>query len=211
MVDAVQQIRAAQALLDAQPPGRPLNAATLTMIDAELTAADADLARLSAQLTRPSGVVLVGTALPRLSSRIASAVSLVGAAQSACQAGHTLIDAARTILALHDAGFLDDSGHLTPRGRGSQGADTLLQRLRTRVTAAATQLDTAVARARTADLAVLPPSLGSADHVASLRGLLAGWPALHARLAAPDGWQLLAPVILGHAPLAGILNFSVST
>jgi hypothetical protein len=204
VMDALHHIEVARALLDTRH-ATPMDAASLAALDAELTAADQELGQLSAELGTPAGVVLLGAHTPRLSSRIVSALALADAGDHACQAGRALIAAARTMLALHADGFLDDPGHITRRGLASPQATALLEQLEASMGLAASQLDAAAAHAQTANLSVLPPSLASATQVAGLRALLANWPRLHTRLVAADGWRLLIPVVLAGAPLDSVL------
>jgi hypothetical protein len=209
-VDALQHIRDAQALLGAAqfgatPPGRPLGATTLAALDADLAAADQEFAQLSAELDTPSGVVLLGSYIPRLSGRIASAAALVDAAGEACQAGRSLVAGALVVLELRSDGFLDQHGHLTRLGAASPQAATLVQRLQVSMQLAASQLDAAVARARSADFSVLPPTIASPDQIAALHALLAKWPTMRVRLASPESWQQLALAALGAAPLDSVL------
>lgn len=205
VMDALYHIEAARALLDARQPARSMDAASLAALDTELAAADQEFTQLSAELGDPSGVVLLGAHFPRLSSRIASAMALADAADHACQAGRALIAAARIVLVLRADGLLDDTGRVARRGLASPQAAALLEEVQARMSLAASQLDAAVARAQSADLSILPPSVASPTQVAGLRALLANWPRLRARLVAPDGWRLLVPFVLTGAPLDSVL------
>lgn len=204
-LDAVAQIHAAQTLLDASQPSHPLDAATLHALDAELAAADHDAALLSGELGAPSGSVLLARMLPGLSARLASAAQLAGAADATCQAGRDLIAGSLLILQLRADGFLDAHGQLTHLGRAKPQAAALIQQIQVQIAQAAAQLDRAAARASSADLAVLPPSVVTSAQRPVVSALIAAEPSLHARLTAPDGWQLLARIVLGAAPVDSLL------
>ncbi|HEX6818619.1 MAG TPA: hypothetical protein VF120_09615, partial [Ktedonobacterales bacterium] len=98
--DALRHLRAAQSLLDGRQPGAPLSATTLAQVQTQLSAADADFAELEAELGNPSGVVLLGTLVPHLSTRIAAAADLARAGDNACQGLSDLVTAASDLLTL---------------------------------------------------------------------------------------------------------------
>jgi hypothetical protein len=198
--DARCHLLAAQSLLRSRQPGQPLDSVALAHISSQLAAAQTDFDELQTELGSPAGVVLLGSFLPRLSSRIAAATDLARSGDDALQGVQSLIAASNDILAMRADGYLDANGNLTQLGRLSPAATLLFLHLRADLASAVGPLDAANVAVTPLDFALLPSTLiGSSDLVA-LNAQRAAWPRTRAQLLTGDGWRLLLPFVLGIPP-----------
>lgn len=201
--DGMRHIRTIQSLV---PSSKIFTAAldptVLSKVSTELTAAESDFSKLRVDLGSPGGTLFIAAHAPVVGGTVSSAALLASAADEACLAGLSLVQAAQPLQAYIKGGVFAKSNE---PAKGPPLTTQTLATIKADWDTAAGHLNDAMAFASQADLSAIPSSLVSAQELAKVRDLIANWPSMQPTLAQVDTWLELAPQLLGVSSPATIL------